>query len=319
MVLRLVHLWNAAAGTDQMLVRNASRTVAEALAETDDDDDLQNDDPEFPNPARERRKEQRREQEVLDRDRREQRARKHEHEEADDSELMQLWLASDEYRRSFEALSNDIADARLATMHAYDRAVREQQRAEDALEDARSRALVLPDGRRVYFTQDGRRLFTEDNRQVTDTASIARAQDLRATKPDATTYEQFVERRNAERRAKENVEQLHSAIDRLDTLADKIKSGGLSREQLEDARKEQQNIVALLPLDAREEYERLHAARKDQPRLSNNSADAAFALAPDLNKDFRRAQASMAEAAKDPKAEQEFSSRRPVVRSAPDF
>jgi len=319
MVLRLVHLWNIAAGTDQLLVRNASRTGADALAGTDDDDDFQNDDPEFPNPARERRKEQRREQEVFDHDRREHRARKREHEEADDSELMQLWLASDEYRRSFEALSNDIADVRLATMHAYDRAMREQQRAEDALEDARSRALVLPDGRRVYFTQDGRRLFTEDNRQVTDAASIARAQDLHARKPDASTYEEYVERRDTMQRATENTQHLAQTLSKLDEVESKIKAGNLSREDLAQARKETDAIIASLPPEARDEYERLHAARKDGGNLSYRAAGPAFESAPDLNDHFRQAKTAPAQQQVSGETQPKTEIRPPVYRPASDY
>jgi hypothetical protein len=317
MVLRLVHLWNTAAGVELALMRNARR-MAGAVVAADADDDP--DDPQSDR-ARERRKEQQREQEAaLDRDRDERRTKKREGEEADDSNLMFAWLASDEYRRSFEQLSNDIADARLATMHAYDRAVMEQQRAEDDLQDARDRAIVLPDGRRAYFTRDGRRLYGENDQQITDTSVIAHAESLHARKPDATTYEEYVERRIARTRAEEKADQLRSAIVRLDTLADKIKDGGLNRAQLEDAQKEQQKIVALLPPDAREEYQRLRAARKDGPRLSNNSADAVFTSAPDLNNDFRQAQARLSAAAKDPETESaDLPTRRPVVTSAPDF
>ena len=85
-----------------------------------------------------RNKRKREEQAALERQKQQQLAEKKEHQERDDAEFLTLaLLVSEECRRSYEALSNDLADARTALTLAYERALLEQQRAYEALEELR--------------------------------------------------------------------------------------------------------------------------------------------------------------------------------------
>lgn len=79
-----------------------------------------------------------------------------------------------------------------------------------------------------------------------------------------------------------------------------------------------QDIVASLPADAREEYERVQVVRKDGQSIAYAVVDPAFAAAPLLNEQFRAAGTAAAQPSKE-----ELSPEKPTTtlayKAAPDF
>jgi hypothetical protein len=149
---------------------------------------------------------------------------------------------------------------------------------------------------------------------------VADAQRQQRARPDATRYEDFIDRRNVHDRTAEDVEKLREAATRLDNLDKKLKQGDLSPEELAQADKEKQDIVAALPAEAREKYERLRDVRQDANNLSYRAADPAFAAAPDLSTDFQRAGTAAVQVQADArKAGPQTSLSPPAYKSAPDF
>jgi hypothetical protein len=309
MVLKLRNIWRLTG--IEPLGSDLSEELAGELAEIDAS---------IPGPARDRKIRKQREEDHARRenDRDERSADRKDDDEA--AFMLEAWLASEEYRRTFEQLSNDIADARRAALRAYDRALKHEEEARKALEEAQRNAIVLADGRRVYFTRDGKQLFTEDDRQITDSASLAEAHQNRATQPNATTYEDFKDRRDSHAQAQRNADQLRTALETLDDLERRIKSGRLSREELAQAQREKQDIVNSLPADAREEYERLQAARRHEQHGAHQAADPAFQSAPAVNSHFREAGA-IAAAPPPPESAvpDQKPARTPAYVAAPDF
>jgi hypothetical protein len=106
-------------------------------------DEISESDPELPGTARDRKLRKKREEEFV---REQQDLRERIEQESDNGDsaamLMEVWLASEEYRRAIEELSNDVADARRAAMLAYERALKKEEEAREALEDARRKAIV---------------------------------------------------------------------------------------------------------------------------------------------------------------------------------
>jgi hypothetical protein len=290
LVLKLVHSWNVAAGAGslesrEMLVASPSL----ALSDEDEEQILDYDDPVAIMLREHKAEKQKREEHEIVTDRQLQQLHASEQEKQDDEERLRDWQASTEYRRAIETLSSDVDDARKATAWARERAELQQRQAHEALEKAQREALTIDDGRRVYFTRDGSRLYGEDDRQITNTGTIAEAQRQRVTKPDATTYEEYTASTKANREAAEQADQLRNTATRLDELDKRIKKGNLSPEDLAQARRDKQDIIDGMPPEARAEYTRLQGARQENQNLAYRSADPAFTAAPDLKNNFRQA------------------------------
>lgn len=278
-------------------------------------------DPTIPGPARDRKRRREKEQAIISErsDRSRADADKQDSEILDDMTLA-LWLASDEYRRTVDTLLQDIADARRATLLAYERAVREEQEAREALDRARHNAIILADGRRVYFTQDGRALYGEDDNQITDETALAEARAKKAARPDATTYEQFQQRREQLRQRRDHSTQLQTCLDRLDHLDERIRSGALTQEELQEAKQEIADIVNALPEKSQTEFQRLQAARESEPTISYTDAGSAFPSAPDAHAHFKEAStATSVPPTPDSPASTPIPDRAPAYVAAPDF
>jgi hypothetical protein len=265
-------------------------------------------------------KQKRQEADIVSERRVEQRQAFQEKEQDDEDRRQREWLSSEQYRHAMQILADNIDDARKATTWAREQAAAEQQQAREALARAQRNALVVEDGRRVYFTRDGSRLYGEDDREITNEGTIAQAQRQRSLKPDATSYEDYAEKTKANRLAAEKAAKLRDTATRLDELAKRIKQGNLSPEDLAQARREQQNIVDGLPAEARAAYERLHAARKDDSSLTYRAADPAFTSAPALSTDFQQAVAATVTAtAKEQGSRPQDDRRVPAYKAAPDY
>jgi hypothetical protein len=257
-------------------------------------------------------KQKREEQEIVVEQHLQQRQATEQQLQDDEDRHLREWFASPEYRRALNQLSTDMDDARTATARAQERAALEQQRTREALDKAQRAALVV-DGGRVYFTRDGRRLYGEDDRQITDQGTVAEAQRQQREKPNVTTYEEYKVRTDANRHAADIVDQLGDTAKKLAELDKRIKKGDLSPEDLAQARRDQQDIIDGMPPEARAEYVRLQAARKDDQALAYRQADPAFASAPNLNSNFQQAATAA------PPAGQGSQSPAPAYVAVPGF
>jgi hypothetical protein len=215
-------------------------------------------------------------------------------------------------------LSNDIADARRAVRLAYEPALKRQEKAREEFEHVQRRAIVLGDGRRVYFTEDGKRLYGEDRFEITDAALLEEAR-RKATRnnPIFETYLEKIENLDS---ANAQVEKLNDILHRLDELDERVKSGKVTPEQFAELRRETDRIIETLPPDAREEFERLRKSREGDMPVDYREADPTLTSTLDLGAQFAKAHASTLpetpqekiEAAKD-------AGRDPAYKSVPEF
>src|SRR5262249_10150292 len=118
------------------------------------------------------------ERHALERVRREELTKEREHNETDDTELAILTLlirkAFRQHRHLLRAGSHDTLsglrrDLTSATQEELDR--------QEIGKNIQGRAIVLSDGRRVYFTRDGRQLYGENYQEILDASRIEEARN----------------------------------------------------------------------------------------------------------------------------------------------
>ena len=195
------------------------------------------------------------------------------------ADLVIAVLVSEDYGRFYEELSNDLKDAKAAARMAYERVAAEEQQAAEALARVQENALVLADGRRVYFTADDSVLYGEDLQLVTDAALLNEARRLRRQSPTTSTFEEFDSANQALAQAAEEQQQLADILEKLDELEQRVQGGELNPDELAQARIELDEIVASLPEGAREAYEQLQADRA-RSEVSYRAADEVFSGVP---------------------------------------
>ena len=132
------------------------------------------------------------------------------------------------------ASETDIADFTVK-LDAYDTATVEAlqaneealARVRDELRIMREKAFVLPDGRKVFKTEDGTRLFDESGTEVknVDPASV---EDWR---PKAEDFFGLVEKRDA---LTEERRQLHDYQAELDSARERVGEDGLTKDEPDD-------------------------------------------------------------------------------------
>lgn len=245
----------------------------------------------------------------------EEHARKKEQEE--EREFLWMWLLSEECRRAHRELMDSLQDAMMAVKLAHKDAQEREQLAQAALLELQGKAIVLPDGRRVYFTRDGTRLYGEDGQEITDGYNILTAFESQREKPDAPRYEDFVERWEAKDQAAQNTRRLETALHRLHELTERAETGKLSPQQIEAILEETQDILNGLPAEARERYERRRQSRNGDAGISYRAVDPDFESLPVMHADFQQAasappQVKVAEANDKPAS-------APAYRAAPPF
>lgn len=238
-------------------------------------------------------------------------------EEEHDERLLITLQSSEECRRAWREFSRTMDDLEASVQRAYGRALEREETAADELGIARERALVLADGRRVYFTQDGRLLYGEDRREIADERVLGEARCQLASKPDATDYETYTAKDDAFAKTSADAHQLAVTLQRLDDLRDDLKSGELTPERLAEAQREAQDIVAPLPPEVRQEFDRVEAARRGEAPLAYRAADPSFAGSPDVAGQFSRAAAPPS--APDPEHPDPQTSGPAPYRAAPQF
>ena len=237
--------------------------------------------------------------------------------EEHDERLLTTWQASEECRRAWLEFSRTMDDLQGSVQRAYALALEREQAAAAELGIARQRALVLADGRRVYFTRDGRLLYGEDRREITDGSVIEEARRRLAAKPDPADYETYTAKDDAFAKTSGDAHQLAVTLQRLNDLRDELKPGELTPERLAKVQREAQDIIASLPPDARQEFERVEAARRDVAPLAYRAADPAFNNSPDLTGQFSWAVSPPS--APDPEHSDPPTSGRAPYRAGPQF
>jgi hypothetical protein len=237
--------------------------------------------------------------------------RKREDREADDR--FTLAMFSEEHRRQLHLLLNDIDDAAKAAQLAYQRAVRDEEAAQTALDEARRDALILPDGRRAYFNASGR-LFLEDGGEITDALELDAARRARNLKPDATTYEDYSKKVRNFDDSNGCVQQIGETLQRLRELNERLEARTATPDELATARKEFDEITRSMSPDMREDYDRLRAAGGSDLPL-NDPASGALTI---LTTDFTRASQQFSAQNSQPDADPAATSA-PAYKNAPEF
>jgi hypothetical protein len=237
---------------------------------------------------------------------------KRKREDRDADARFALLTFSQETRRKIQQLFTDIDDASKAAQLGYQRAVRDEEAAQAALDEARRNAIVLPDGRRVYFDANGR-LFGEDGGGITDAAELDAARSARDLKPDATTYEDYSKKVRNFDDSNGRVQQIGETLQRLRELNERLEAGTATPDELASARQELDQITQSMSPDMREDYDRLRAARP-----SGVSADAAPAAPTVLYSEFTRATQAVAAQESQPAVGPDATST-PSYKNAPEF
>lgn len=212
-------------------------------------------------------------------------------EERQFSALMRL-LQDPEYARLYMQAANTISDIEDAAARALAKLETERESAAQKLDEIKDSAATLPDGRRVFRTDDGR-LLTEDGEDVS-----ARRGDVRGLTENTPSWEDYQRAKEAleeiERRRREIDEYMRDVIDPFKRrLADP--NNPPSKEELEDIiRKLKENQPADVAR-AREQYEPDEAKKFANTSVPVNSAAADDIVpakgvdAPDMFAQFRSA------------------------------
>ena len=319
MVIKLNHHWHkTASGTDSPLASDDA-TRPETLGPYE----LHENEAQLSPIARDRlrdTKRQRREKLVVHNRQQQEQADKVEQDDGDEAAYAAFALVSAEYQRLAQSIADTISDAKYAATRAYERALQEQTEARLALEDVQASALVLADGRRVYFSEDGTQLFDETDRLIAGEAVLAEARRLRAQSPDASTHEVYVEGRQRVHEAGARVEQLSDILHRLDELDEQVQSGKLTADELKEVRRETQEIIQSLPADARRDFEQIRATRERPEDTYTPAAglyeDEPFASAPNASTHFQVAGSKLSEPAAKPTSDPE---ERPRPQQTDDY
>ncbi len=191
-----------------------------------------------------------------------------------DDRYVTMWLErmSESYRHAYERLSRTINDAQKSYLLVLEDMQREKEDAARALEKIRAKALVLEDGRRVYFTEDGSRLFDDDGQEVTDQENIEEARAKQERNPNASTHEDQKVKSERIKHLDELEEQVFEKLREIEELKTRMERRELSQEDLD---RETQGIIKGMPPEVREIFDRIHT----EPETSASSESAGYAKA----------------------------------------
>jgi len=131
-------------------------------------------------------------------------------------------------------------------------------------------AHVLPDGRRVFRTRDGKQVFDEHGREVSPDTLKADAID-----PRRPTWEDLQGARDQEKRVIEERERLDQYQQKLDEARNKVNEGNLTKEELDQLDKE---LEKSMPKPVREVVQRNDA---QGAQIDNDLPTPATANSPD--------------------------------------
>lgn len=171
--------------------------------------------------------------------------------------IVRHWLSemSESYIRSYEVLSQTIDHAQKAYSLALEDIRRDKEEAIKRLQEIQAKALVLEDGRRVYFTRAGSALFDDDGNQITDEEAIEEAQAALDQNPHASSHEDNERAKHHRKTIEQQEEEVFEKIQALEELKTRMDSGELSEDELD--RKTQEILDSMSP-DVRQVFDLVH-------------------------------------------------------------
>lgn len=192
----------------------------------------------------------------------------------EDKRYLTMWLErmSESYRQAYERLSRTMNDAQKSYLLVLEDMQRKKEDAAQALEEIHAKALVLEDGRRVYFTEDGSKLFDDGGQEVTDQENIEEARAKQERNPNASTHEDQKVRSERIKHLDESEEQVFEKLREIEELKTRMERRELSQEDLD--RKSQEIIKSMTP-EVREIFDRIHT----EPETSVSPESAGYAKA----------------------------------------
>lgn len=217
---------------------------------------------EFRRQARELKEGDRRHREALSlaEKRREEKREKEDERVQSMEELVIAVLASSTEIESFKMELNTYDAATIEALIENEEALKKVR---EDLKVMLDRAYILPDGRRVFKTEDGTRVFDEHGAEVKDF-------DPQSIGDERPRWEAFISAKDDEQKLTEERDQLHEYQGRIDTARDRLDDKGLTQAELDELRKDLSenmpaSVKARLPdAGALERTAAEHAAPEDQ-------------------------------------------------------
>lgn len=146
-----------------------------------------------------------------------------------------------------EAAAKDIAafDTKLTHYEALTTAeiMRLQEQFDDLImqrDEMLERAYILPDGRRVFKTEDGLRVFDEDGNEVDH--DLVDPDLIESSRP---TWEKFSGVVNMIAKTEQQLQELHEFQSKLDDIRERFDQGEITAEELKTLEKELERSVPL--------------------------------------------------------------------------
>jgi len=186
-------------------------------------------------------------------------------------------LADPAYREVWERVGEELNMADRASLIALEKARQHQAEAERALQELQERAARLPDGRRVYRTEDGTAAYDESNNRLTE-AQMAQV----PWEEGQPTWEQRNRGFDDVQAASRDVRDTEAYRERLHEIQQRHAAGEMSKDELEDLDK---NFEADMPESVRRHYEAEKSiqpprhADHDQSALPDTGSVASHVLA----------------------------------------
>ena len=182
--------------------------------------------------------------------------------EKDESGWYEFYLEqmTEDYRRSYERLARTIQEAEIAYLLALEDIQRQKEEAALQLEDIRANALVLSDGRRVYFTRDGSKLFDDDGQEVTEQNIIEEAREEQERNPNASSHEDNTEAKDNFQTARDKEEEIFKKLQELEELKTRMEKGEMTQGEL-DAKT--QEIMEGMSPEVRKTFARVRGVEAD--------------------------------------------------------
>ncbi len=236
-----------------------------------------------------------------------------ERKESEDTESFLLLRHQQALRELFSDIEDAIAATRLASLQAAE----EENKAREALENARRNAITLPDDRLVYFSRDGQHLYGEDHREISDETALREAQRLRDIIPRPTSYEAYTQSEDRFNTACALNRQLAETLDQLDDLETRLKAGRITPDELIQMQEKARDLISTLPAEAHAHYERRRSLRREggeEPTYRNAEfePDSSLNQTPQANR-------STAQTSVGKNEDASGASRPPVYKAAPEF
>lgn len=202
------------------------------------------------------------EQRVLDHIKAEKKREREEH-EADEAALADFALAVFASETDIANFTVKLDRYDTATVEALQENEEALARVREELRILREKAFVLPDGRKVFKTEDGKRIFDESGTEVKNV-------DADAIEDWRPRWEQFKAGTDEETKLTRERQQLHAYQAELDEARERTGEDGLTKDGLDDL---ERRLDADMPEAVKrhlsgDETPTLEKAARDEPRVA---------------------------------------------------